>query len=155
MTALMSDTSVLAEAEQEHRYAGGWKGADGEGDCGAYCACGETYAGFDTLGEASELVEAHVRKMNGDNGCDATATASPDGSSDGSPEEVSSTGGSPSATSCSPPSGDATATGEALLAEAVRRAAVLGWRTVSLTRLARLAAGDVDALPPLGGGRRG
>lgn len=42
----------------EHRYAEGWKG--GPGECGASCACGLTYDGFDTLAEPSELIDRHV-----------------------------------------------------------------------------------------------
>lgn len=35
-----------------------------------------------------------------------------------------------------------------LLAEAARRAADLGWRTITVARLTRLRLGDASALPP-------
>lgn len=35
-----------------------------------------------------------------------------------------------------------------LLDEAARRAAELGWRTITVRRLTRLRAGDATALPP-------
>ena len=35
-----------------------------------------------------------------------------------------------------------------LLQEGVRRARALGWRTITVSRLIRLAAGDKTALPP-------
>lgn len=34
------------------------------------------------------------------------------------------------------------------LLEATRRARVLGWRTITVARLARIAAGDETAMPP-------
>lgn len=43
----------------------------------------------------------------------------------------------------------------AVLAEGVRRAEQLGWRTVSVRKLAALAAGEIDALPALGGDGNG
>ncbi|MEV7268439.1 hypothetical protein AB0N38_33270 [Micromonospora aurantiaca] len=43
---------------REHYYASGWKG--GPGECGAQCGCGLTYDGFDSLKQASELLERHI-----------------------------------------------------------------------------------------------
>ncbi|GLZ36243.1 hypothetical protein Lesp02_84300 [Lentzea sp. NBRC 105346] len=45
--------------------------------------------------------------------------------------------------------------GHRLLAEAVQRAEQLGWRTISVSRLAAIAAGRVDSLPAPGGDGRG
>lgn len=39
-------------------------------------------------------------------------------------------------------------TSEQLLTEGARRAAALGWRTIAVSRLVRLAVGDRTALPP-------
>jgi hypothetical protein len=47
-----------------HRFAGGWKGTD-PGSCGAECSCGDTYDGFDSLAEASELIDRHIARANG------------------------------------------------------------------------------------------
>lgn len=53
-----SPVSSAAEPEPEHRMVRGWKGEPGE--CGAECACGVTYDGFDSLGRASELLDGHI-----------------------------------------------------------------------------------------------
>ncbi|ANZ35558.1 hypothetical protein BBK82_05140 [Lentzea guizhouensis] len=89
---------LLADLKIEHRHAGGWKGEPG--DCGASCSCGVTFAGFETLGEASALVDAHIeRESKGVNGCPA---ASPDGSSGGSTTATCSASTSPEETSPAP-----------------------------------------------------
>lgn len=44
----------------EHYYASGWKG--GPDGCGASCGCGLTYDGFDSLKQASELLDRHIAK---------------------------------------------------------------------------------------------
>ncbi|MCX5066958.1 hypothetical protein OOJ91_13985 [Micromonospora lupini] len=57
----MADRAVEVSAEPaeaEHRVSSAWKG--GPGECGAQCACGLTYDGFDTLKEPSDLIDRHV-----------------------------------------------------------------------------------------------
>jgi hypothetical protein len=67
--ALDADPGLLADV---HYMAGGTKGDPGE--CAAWCACGVTYSGFDTLGEASDHVEQHVANVEAaaDEPCDRT-----------------------------------------------------------------------------------
>lgn len=47
---------------EEHMQVSGWGGVPGE--CGAECACGVTYDNFDTIAEASELLDEHIVKAN-------------------------------------------------------------------------------------------
>lgn len=42
----------------EHMQVAGWGGVPGE--CGVECACGVTYDNFDTIAEASELLDQHI-----------------------------------------------------------------------------------------------
>jgi hypothetical protein len=51
-------------APAEHHQSGGWK-STAPGTCGAECACGVTFDGFDTLAEAVELVERHIADPEG------------------------------------------------------------------------------------------
>lgn len=46
-----------------HRGDSFWKG-DEPGSCGASCVCGTTFDGFDSLGEASDLVDRHIEVEN-------------------------------------------------------------------------------------------
>ncbi|PZG05800.1 hypothetical protein C1I95_32475 [Micromonospora craterilacus] len=55
-------TPAVDEQAGPHRMAAGWKGEPGE--CGAECACGVTYDGFDSLGAASELLDRHIAIAN-------------------------------------------------------------------------------------------
>jgi hypothetical protein len=41
-----------------HYQTAGWSGPPGE--CGGECVCGTTYDGFDTMAEASALLDAHI-----------------------------------------------------------------------------------------------
>lgn len=49
-----------ATARRTHYQAAGWGGVPGE--CGGECACGVTYYGFDTIGEASVLLDRHIAR---------------------------------------------------------------------------------------------
>ncbi|MDQ7905506.1 hypothetical protein RB614_13330 [Phytohabitans sp. ZYX-F-186] len=49
--------------QSEHREVAGWKG-DGPGTCGVECACGVTFANFDTLAEANNLLADHITRAD-------------------------------------------------------------------------------------------
>lgn len=49
---------LITALDAEHYESGGWGGVPGE--CGAECACGAAYDGFDTLGEAIAMLREHV-----------------------------------------------------------------------------------------------
>lgn len=51
-----------------HELASAWGGVPGE--CGASCACGETYDGFDTIAEATAFLDRHYVKANAATGTD-------------------------------------------------------------------------------------
>lgn len=44
----------------EHREAGAWKDDTIRGGCGAECACGFTYDGFDSLADAAAMLHQHI-----------------------------------------------------------------------------------------------
>lgn len=48
--------------EVEHKQVAGWTGPD---TCGVTCACGETYDGFDAIGEAVKLLKDHIADVGG------------------------------------------------------------------------------------------
>jgi len=50
--------AAAGQAPAEHYETGGWKG--GPGGCGVKCACGTVFDGFDSLGEATDLLNAHI-----------------------------------------------------------------------------------------------
>lgn len=47
----------------DHKQATVWGGSI-PGACGVECSCGTTYDGFDTIAEASELLDEHIRSSN-------------------------------------------------------------------------------------------
>ncbi|MBM0275143.1 hypothetical protein [Micromonospora tarensis] len=54
-----AELPAVADADEpEHRHVGGAAGGPGEND--AQCACGVTYAGFDTHAEAMKMLDAHI-----------------------------------------------------------------------------------------------
>lgn len=44
-----------------HFQVAGWTG-DRPGDCGVECSCGTKFDGFDTIGEASVLLQQHIAR---------------------------------------------------------------------------------------------
>lgn len=46
---------------QPHRFTAGWGGV--RGGCGAECACGLTYDGFDTLKEPGDMIDRHAARF--------------------------------------------------------------------------------------------
>lgn len=51
--------------EGEHRQVAGWKGT-GPGESGVECACGTTFDGFNSLGEAVEMLDRHIAEVGGE-----------------------------------------------------------------------------------------
>lgn len=68
------DVPILDPAEFDgvHERVGGRAG--GPGDCAAWCACGVTFDGFDTIAEAGALVDEHAANANA-----GPAPSTPDG----------------------------------------------------------------------------
>ncbi|WP_319460058.1 hypothetical protein [Micromonospora sp. RTP1Z1] len=60
---VLVDLVAVVPAAVEHRHVGGAGGAPGE--CSAECACGVTFDGFDTIAEASALLDDHIAKATG------------------------------------------------------------------------------------------
>lgn len=52
--------AAAAAAGMEHRHVGGATG--GPGECEAWCACGVTFAGFDTHAEAAAMLDEHIAR---------------------------------------------------------------------------------------------
>lgn len=58
-SAQATTKSLVADETPEHYEKRVWIGDD-PGSCGAECACGLGYVGFDSVGEASRLLEVHI-----------------------------------------------------------------------------------------------
>jgi hypothetical protein len=58
------DQDLDGPVELEHEHTGGAAGSPGENE--AWCACGVTYAGFDTHAEAMAMLEAHIAEAGRD-----------------------------------------------------------------------------------------
>lgn len=53
----------------QHYETGGWKG-ENPGSCGVECACGVTFAGFDSLADAAECLARHIEGASQDRPAD-------------------------------------------------------------------------------------
>jgi hypothetical protein len=62
---LRAENARLQAQVVQHYHSGGWTTGNAPGSCGAQCACGVTFDGFDTYAEAVEMVQQHIADPDG------------------------------------------------------------------------------------------